>query len=55
MDPGLSKSKQMKMFGESGFKNGDISLTEQQILGNIQDASGLMSSFDITRSFLYSV
>ena len=43
IDPGLSKSKQMKMFENSGFKNGDIVLTEQQILENIQEVQRLQN------------
>ena len=43
IDPGISKSKQMEMFEDSGFKNGDIILTEQQILQNIQEAQRLQN------------
>jgi type III restriction enzyme len=37
MDPGVTKTKQAKLFDDSGFKNADIALTEDQILENIQE------------------
>lgn len=37
MDPGVTKTKQAKLFDDSGFKNADIALTENQILENIQE------------------
>ncbi len=43
IDPGLSKSNQMKMFEDSGFKNADIVLTEQQLLENIQEIQRLQN------------
>ena len=43
IDPGLLKSKQMKMFEDSGFKNADIVLTEQQLLENIQEIQRLQN------------
>ena len=36
IDPGVTKATQPKLFAESGFKNADILLTQQQILENIQ-------------------
>jgi len=43
IDSGISKSKQMEMFEDSGFKNGELVLSEQQILQNIQNAQRLQN------------
>ena len=43
MDPGVTKTKQAKLFDDSGFKNADIALTEDQILENIQEVQRLQN------------
>lgn len=48
IDPGMAKAgsqgyRQQSLFEESGFKNSDLALTEQQVLENIQEAQRLQN------------